>query len=307
MEQSYLKTDEVFVYRIPPMMTSGGHRADDWNLAKPLASCSLHVKRRDDDLFLQLYSDRPKVGGPPGSTEQHLFAQSRIVIRMGNDEEKKQPMEHWVEAVTDSSRYFVIRISDAKTGREALIGMGFRERTDATNFKMCLQEYENALKKDQKAQQIHSAYESSNNDDDNNTDDPKKQTDDLPDDSFSKLSLKEGEKIHIKIKGMEGVSRPSKSTKPSSFANSSKSGLPVLIRKPPSAAGSTTSNNKSPNRISMETKSPIVIDTNKMVEYQTRSRPRTESVASVDISSTIAVTEIDELNDDEWGEFESSH
>ena len=26
MEQSYLKTDEVFVYRIPPMMTSGGHR-----------------------------------------------------------------------------------------------------------------------------------------------------------------------------------------------------------------------------------------------------------------------------------------
>ena len=280
--------------------------ADDWNLAKPLASCSLHVKRRDDDLFLQLFSDRPKVGGPPGSTEKHLFAQCQIVIRVGNDEELKQPMEHWVEAVTDSSRYFVIRISDAKTGREALIGMGFRERTDATNFKMCLQEYENALRKDQKAQQIQSSYESSNIED-HNTDNPKKQTDDLPNDSLSKLSLKDGEKIHIKIKGMEGSSRPSKSTKASSFTSSNKSDLPILIRKPPPAAGSTTSNNKSPKRMPMETKSPIVVDTHKIVEYQTTSRPRTESIASVDISSTIAVTEIDELNDDEWGEFESSH
>ena len=54
LEQTLLTCPEVFVYRIPPMMTSGGHRAEDWNLAKPPTRTidrlrrfpSLLVKRR---------------------------------------------------------------------------------------------------------------------------------------------------------------------------------------------------------------------------------------------------------------------
>eukprot|EP00560_Eucampia_antarctica_P002326 CAMPEP_0197833024 /NCGR_PEP_ID=MMETSP1437-20131217/17309_1 /TAXON_ID=49252 ORGANISM="Eucampia antarctica, Strain CCMP1452" /NCGR_SAMPLE_ID=MMETSP1437 /ASSEMBLY_ACC=CAM_ASM_001096 /LENGTH=75 /DNA_ID=CAMNT_0043436759 /DNA_START=49 /DNA_END=273 /DNA_ORIENTATION=+ len=54
LEQTILKDEEVFVYRIPPMMTSGGHHAENWNLATPLATCSLHVIQRDNDLLIQL-------------------------------------------------------------------------------------------------------------------------------------------------------------------------------------------------------------------------------------------------------------
>ena len=42
------------------------------------------------------------------------------------------PAKPCVEAVLDSSRYFVVRVEDG--GRRAYIGMGFLERTDSFDF-----------------------------------------------------------------------------------------------------------------------------------------------------------------------------
>lgn len=43
-----------------------------------------------------------------------------------------------VESVTDSSRYFVLKISDG-SGRTAFIGIGFADRGDAFDFNVTLQ------------------------------------------------------------------------------------------------------------------------------------------------------------------------
>ncbi|KAG8551387.1 hypothetical protein GDO81_004088, partial [Engystomops pustulosus] len=45
-----------------------------------------------------------------------------------------------VETVTDSSRYFVIRIQDGN-GRSAFIGIGFADRGDAFDFNVSLQDH----------------------------------------------------------------------------------------------------------------------------------------------------------------------
>lgn len=136
IEQRLLKIDEVFIYRIPPMRSADGHRAEDWNLAKPLATCSLLVARRDNDLCVNLMAERPKPGAPAGAIENYLFAQSTIHVDFTNPSHN---IEHWVNPVVDSSRYFALRIEDSKSGREAFIGVGFRERTDATNFRMTIE------------------------------------------------------------------------------------------------------------------------------------------------------------------------
>ena len=109
------------------------HRADEWNLRKPLQECSLRIERRGD-ILLVVFTYK-KEGSPPA-----LFAVCKVdPVNTG------MPVEHWVQPVGDSSRFFAIRVTDEKGGREAVIGLGFREREEAEDFTQCIVNYQNAI------------------------------------------------------------------------------------------------------------------------------------------------------------------
>lgn len=111
---------DVNVYRIPPRTSNRGYRASDWKLDHPDWTGRLRVTSKGKTAYIKL---EDKVSG-------ELFAQAPIDQYPGIA----------VETVTDSSRYFVIRIQDG-TGRSAFIGIGFTDRGDAFDFNVSLQDH----------------------------------------------------------------------------------------------------------------------------------------------------------------------
>ena len=87
-------------------------------------------------------------GGGGGSRQtQKLFALCPIdIVNQDNNDNKK--LDHYVEAVVDSTRYFVVRVKDEKANREALIGLGFRDREEAGDFRAALSKYERDISKE---------------------------------------------------------------------------------------------------------------------------------------------------------------
>ena len=98
---------------------------------------SLRIERRGDVLLLIFtYTLEHQKGSK-------LFALCSIDLVS-----KEPPLEHYVEAVLDSTRYFVVRVTDEKAGREALIGLGFRDREEAADFRAALSKYETDIKRE---------------------------------------------------------------------------------------------------------------------------------------------------------------
>ncbi|TFK30059.1 adaptin ear-binding coat-associated protein 1 [Coprinopsis marcescibilis] len=118
---------EVLVYKIPPLTKNAGHRAGEWgDLADPLWKGRLRIVEKSSGATL-IFEDSTTV-----------FAKTAY-----------DPQRPSVEAVLDSSRYFVVRVEDA--GKKAYIGMGFVERTDSFDFNVALQDYTKRYKSAQKA------------------------------------------------------------------------------------------------------------------------------------------------------------
>uniref|UniRef100_A0A8C9ZG75 Adaptin ear-binding coat-associated protein 1 n=1 Tax=Sander lucioperca TaxID=283035 RepID=A0A8C9ZG75_SANLU len=111
---------EVNVYRIPPRASNRAIRAADWKLDAPDWTGRMRVTARGKVAYVKL---EDKISG-------ELFAQAPVVEYPGIT----------VETVSDSSRYFVLRIQD-DNGRSAFIGIGFGDRGDSFDFNVALQDH----------------------------------------------------------------------------------------------------------------------------------------------------------------------
>ncbi|XP_078811483.1 adaptin ear-binding coat-associated protein 1 isoform X2 [Oryzias latipes] len=111
---------DVNVYRIPPRASNRAYRAADWKLDSPDWSGRMRITAKGKVAFIKL---EDKVSG-------ELFAQAPVNEYPGIA----------VETVSDSSRYFVLRIQD-DSGRSAFIGVGFGDRGDSFDFNVTLQDH----------------------------------------------------------------------------------------------------------------------------------------------------------------------
>jgi len=166
LEQTLQVVRECYVYKIPPRFVSAGHKAADWDLSAPLWTGRLTVTSKGDRCVVKL--EDPSTG--------ELFAQCPV-------------SDASIEPVTDSSRYFVLKIDDG-TGRHAFVGMGFAERSEAFDFSSALQDHKKYVK--QRKEEKESVNKISNA--------PKVD-----------YSLPEGAKIHVNIK-VPSVKKPSNSS-----------------------------------------------------------------------------------------------
>ncbi|XP_025425092.1 NECAP-like protein CG9132 [Sipha flava] len=193
-ESILLVKNEVFVFKIPPRTTNRGYRAADWNLAEPTWTGRMRIVSVGDACTLKL-EDR---------NNGELFA--------------KCPIDQYpglaIESVSDSSRYFVVRIQD-ENGRAAFIGLGFGDRSDSFDLNVALQDH---FKRIKVCEEI--AKEKN---------EPKQELD---------LKFKEGEtiKINMKITKKDGSEGINKQAKPRPISTGSGGLLPP----PPGSSGTKT-------------------------------------------------------------------
>lgn len=124
-ESIVLVKNEVFVYQIPPRTSNRNYRAADWKLESPSWTGRLRLISKSDKMFLKLEDQN----------SCQLFAQCPIETYPGPA----------IEPVSDSSRYFVIRVVSER-GDKAFIGLGFADRGDSFDLNVSLQDHFKKLK-----------------------------------------------------------------------------------------------------------------------------------------------------------------
>ncbi|XP_023335289.1 NECAP-like protein CG9132 [Eurytemora carolleeae] len=194
-ERTLLIKSESFVYKIPPqgpdikflLQTKAvGWKATDWNLEKPDWKGKLRLTCKGKAAQIKLEEQ--------GSGK--LYAICHIDTYPGPA----------VQAVADSSRYFVIKISESEGGKVAHLGLGFADRSDSFDLNTTLHDHFKSL-------QVEDQIE---------------QEKDIPQEKLD-LALKEGETIKVSI----NIPRKNRTKSP---ANRGSAGL--SLPPPPGPAGS---------------------------------------------------------------------
>ncbi|CAI7777713.1 unnamed protein product [Closterium sp. NIES-53] len=159
---------ECYVYKIPPRKTAASYRADEWDINRWAWEGAISVVSRGDHCSIRLLD----------AATGDLFAHAPV--------RPNHPLP--LEAVIDSSRFFVLRIEDssppppsasaasaasassskggkpaaaaAPVVRHAFIGLGFRERTAAYDFQAAVYDHVQYVQKQQEARRMGRTYDS---------------------------------------------------------------------------------------------------------------------------------------------------
>jgi len=215
-EKVVLNIAECFIYKIPPLRTASGHRAEDWDLANPILTAYLRIFQADAKLKIIIYSYKDPTSS--NSSEENLkeFGQCPFEII------PKEPITPFVDSVIDSSRYFVLKLKDPRSTKTTNIGIGFRERDTAFDFRNALNECVRFVDRMALASSMSHQVVSHG---------PDEEGSDIAvlHHQVSDLSLKEGVKIKIPMKAgashrptatTSAASKPSSSNSSSSSSNS---------------------------------------------------------------------------------------
>ncbi|KAK3955446.1 hypothetical protein QBC32DRAFT_38957 [Pseudoneurospora amorphoporcata] len=135
----HITNSSVHIYQIPPMRSTKGHMAADWT-ADPKA---------------HIFTGRVRIieTSIPPQTPEKMQEKDTVKVDIvledpaTNDLIAAAPYttQAVVEAAIDSSRFFALRVQDPNTGKKAMLGIGFEERSEAFDFGVALQEAQKSL------------------------------------------------------------------------------------------------------------------------------------------------------------------
>ncbi|KAL3671599.1 hypothetical protein V7S43_003515 [Phytophthora oleae] len=152
LERTLFSEKGVWFYQVPTgQVTSLAPRADAWDPENPFLTGSVRVLQKGDACFVQLFE--PVAEDAEETATPTLFAQCPLQIT------RDLALDVYVHDCVDSSRYFMLRVEDEKSGRRAFVGIGFPDRTAAFNFKATLQDYAKYALRQLEVEQVEAAEE----------------------------------------------------------------------------------------------------------------------------------------------------
>ncbi|KAL7627610.1 hypothetical protein AAE478_001803 [Parahypoxylon ruwenzoriense] len=210
----------VHVYNIPPMTPGKGHVAASWTA---------------DENGRHIFTARLRVietAVPVPDADVDADAEGNVKADVVLEDARTGQLfaaapytaQAVVEPVSDSSRFFALRVQD-EAGRKATLGIGFEERSEAFDFGVSLQEAQKTLGWAGRGAGPPGKK-------------PAAAAAELKDGGAEKrdLSLKEGETITINLPGRFGRRKPA--TPPPSNSNASLSSFSLPPPPPPSSSSS---------------------------------------------------------------------
>jgi len=131
VERTLIVKGECLVYRIPPQTKAAGWKANDWNLKKPDWSGKMRLVTMGKGAKIRLEE----------KDNDNLFRECPVETYPGLA----------IQSVTDSSRYFVIKVNE--DGKNVYLGLGFEDRSDSFDLNSTLHDYFKGLLVEEKIEQ----------------------------------------------------------------------------------------------------------------------------------------------------------